>query len=92
MPVYDKNGNKYFYTFDSSLQQGFYTDVKSKKSYDNTYSFVDENGYFVYDENKEFKRIDNSSDVMEYVSPDGEHYFFASSVSWNSDGNLQYFR
>ena len=65
--------------------------MKSKKSYDNTYSFVDENGYFVYDENKEFKRIDNSSDVMEYVSPDGEHYFFASSVSWNSDGNLQYF-
>lgn len=91
VPVYDRNGNKYFYTFDSSLQQGFYTDVKSKKSYDNTYSFVDENGYFVYDENKEFKRIDNGSDVMEYVSPDGEHYFFASSVSWNSDGNLQYF-
>ncbi len=92
VPMYDIDGNKYFYTFDSSVQQGFYTNVKTKKLYDNQYSFINKNGYLVYDENNEFKRIDNSSDVMEYISPDGELYYFASSVSWDSDGNLKCLR
>lgn len=90
VPYYDSNGNKYYYSFDSSTQKGTYTDIKTNKAFDNKYSFVDKNGYFVYDKNHEFKQTTDSSNKKVYRDSKGKLYYWASSVTWSEDGNLLY--
>lgn len=88
VPYYDKEGNKYVYFFDSNTTKGIYTNVKTGESFDNEYSFVDKNGYFVYDENRSFVRDTSVENVRAYHDDKGDVYYFASGVFWDKNGNL----
>lgn len=84
-PYYDINGNKYYYSFNSSSQKGSYKNINTNRAFENEYSFVDENGYLVYDENHEFKQEPNSN---VYRDSKGKFYYWASAVTWNENGEL----
>lgn len=88
VPYYDKEGNKYLYSFDSKTQKGYYTNISTQKTYENEYSFVDEDGYFVYDEEHNFERQENIENVRTYKDSSGKIYYWASNISWDKDGNL----
>lgn len=85
VPYYDKDNNKYVYSFSSENQQGYYTNLKTKQKYDNELCFVDAEGYFVYDKALSFKKINNE---YLYEDENGNSYYWASSVSWDEDGNM----
>lgn len=88
VPYYDKDGNKYVYFFDSNASKGTYTNIKTGESFDNEYSFVDKNGYFVYDESHSFVRDTSAENVRTYYDEKENVYYFASGVFWDKDGNL----
>lgn len=88
VPYYDVNGNKYLYSFDSDTQKGTYTNIATGKAFDNEYSFVDENGYFVYDENHNFIRQEDIKNIIAYKDSAEKTYYWASAVSWNENGQL----
>ncbi|MGN0529093.1 MAG: hypothetical protein ACI4IE_08160 [Eubacterium sp.] len=83
-PYFDKQGNRYFYSFDSDTQKGVFTRDSDGKTFDNKYSFVDENGYFVYDADHSFTK---ENDIT-YKDEKGTKYYWASGVSWDSQGNM----
>lgn len=87
VPYYDKDGNKYFYSFDSNTQKGTYTEISTGDTFDNKYSFVDESGYFVYDKDHEFKMVSDEKNKT-YTDPDGNVYYLASGVDWEKGGKL----
>lgn len=87
VPYYDKNGDKYSYSFDSNTQKGTYTKVNTGAEYENERCFVDENGYFVFDENNSFTKQD-AKNVQMYKDADGNIYYLASSIFWNENGEL----
>lgn len=88
VPYYDEDGNKYIYSFDSTAQKGFYTNVDTKEIFDNEYSFVNQNGYFVYDKDHIFTEKTNEENVKTYQDLTGDIYYWASSISWDKEGNL----
>lgn len=88
VPYFDAKGNKYLYSFDSSTQKGTYINVNTKDAFDNEYSFVDESGYFIYDNNQEFEQIEEITNAIEYKDSNGKIYYWASGVSWNEKGEL----
>lgn len=88
VPYYDEDGNKYAYSFDSDSLKGYYTNVETKETFDNEYSFVDENGYFVYDSEHSFVKNDDVDNVEKYIDLLGNTYYWASGISWNEEGNL----
>lgn len=87
VPYYDKDGNKYVYSFNSNTQKGTYTEISTGDTFDNKYSFVDEDGYFVYDKNHELKRL---SDMQHntYIDQNDNVYYWASGVDWEKGGDL----
>lgn len=88
VPYVDKDGNKYNYSFDSAAQKGYNTNVKTKEKFDNDYSFVDEDGYFVYDKNHSFVKQKNAEYNNQYVDNDGNIYYWASGITWDEQGRL----
>lgn len=88
VPYYDTDGNKYSYSFDSSTQKGTYTNVSTGEAFENEYSFVDENGYFVYDKEHSFIEQKDVKNVKTYKDATGQIYYWASGVSWDENGNL----
>lgn len=88
VPYYDSDGNKYFYSFDSDTQKGTYTNISTKKTFENEYCFVDENGYFVYDKEHNFIKQKDIENVKTYKDPSGKTYYWASGVFWDKKGNL----
>ena len=87
VPIYNRKGEKYYYFFDSLTQVGTYTNLKTHKQYDNKYSFVDDDGYFVFDEKHEFKKDESTENI--YTDSDGNKYHWASGVKWTKDGKLK---
>lgn len=88
IPYYDSEGNRYIYSFDSSLQEGVYTNISTNESFDNENSFVDKNGYFVYDSDESFTKLEDSEHDYCYEDTNGNLYIWASSVTWDKDGNI----
>lgn len=88
VPYYDADGNKYFYSFDSVSQKGLYTNVVTKETFDNDYCFVDENGFFVYDEKHSFIEQKDIKNVPLYSDSEGKIFYWASGVFWNGKGEL----
>lgn len=88
VPYYDTENNKYAYHFDSDLMKGFYTNLSDGTEYENEYSFVDENGYFVYDAEHNFVQREDGNGKNVYFDNNGEKYYWASSVYWDEHGNL----
>lgn len=89
VPFYDKDGSKYSYAFDSASQKGYYTNIDTEESFENEYSFVDEDGYFVYDKNHDFVKQDADNPRI-YKDSTGKIYYWASSVYWDENGELCY--
>lgn len=87
VPYYDKAGNKYVYSFNSDSQKGIYTKISTGDTFENEYSFIDKDGYFVYDKNHEFKRISEEQNKT-YTDANGNVYYWASGVDWEKDGKL----
>lgn len=87
VPYYDKDGNKYVYSFNSDTQKGIYTKISTGDTFENEYSFVDKDGYFVYDKNHEFKRVSEEQNKT-YTDKNGNVYYWASGVDWEKDGKL----
>ena len=88
IPYYDKNNNKYIYSFNSETNKGFYTNYSTKEMLDNEYCFVDEIGYFVYDNEHSFIKQESIENVRAYTDSLGNIYYWASGVSWNKNGEL----
>lgn len=88
VPYFDKNGDKYAYSFDSETLKGTYTNLTTSETYDNEYCFVDENGYFVYDSEGEFVKQTDSPYSYQYKDKDGNIYYWASGVSWDENTNM----
>lgn len=88
VPYYDRDLNKYRYSFDSNTQKGSYTNVNTGEALDNEFCFVDQDGYLVYDKEHTFTGEKNENGFEIYTAPDGETYYWASSVFWDKDGNL----
>lgn len=88
VPYYDRDLNKYMYSFDSNTQKGSYTNVSTGEALENEYCFVDEDGYLVYDKEHNFTGKKNEDGFDVYTSQDGSTYYWASSISWDKDGNL----
>lgn len=88
VPYYDRDLNKYRYSFDSNTQKGSYTNVNTGEVLENEYCFVDQNGYLVYDKEHTFTGEKNEDGFEIYTAPDGETYYWASSIFWDKDGNL----
>ena len=87
VPYYDTDGNKYFYSFDTATQKGSYTNVETGEAFDNEYSFVDENGYLVYDKEHSFVQQRDVPNVRTYTDSAGKTYYWASGVFWDENGN-----
>lgn len=88
VPYVDKDGNKYNYSFDSSVQKGYYTNVVTKEKFDNDYSFVDEEGYYVYDSSHSFVKQENAEYNNQYMDENGNIYYWASGITWDEQGRL----
>ncbi len=88
VPYYDKDENKYIYSFNSETNEGFYTNISTKEIFDNEYCFVDEDGYFVYDNEHSFIKQESIENVRTYTDSLGNIYYWASGVSWNKNGEL----
>lgn len=88
IPYFDVEGNKYYYSFNSKIQKGFYTKFLTGEIFENEYSFVDENGYFVYDKGHNFIEQKDIKNVKTYKDSSGKIYYWASGISWDKKGNL----
>ncbi len=88
VPFYDKDLNKYSYSFDSDQQKGFYINILTGERFENEYCFVDEDGYLVYDENHTFTMHENDKGIKIYTDSDGKTYFWASSIHWDLNGSM----
>lgn len=88
IPYFDDDGNKYCYSFDSDTLKGSYTNLATGESFDNDYSFVDENGYLVYDSKQEFVKQENAEYSSQYKDSEGKIYYWASSVTWDENGKM----
>ncbi len=89
VPYYDKEGNKYRYSFDSDTQKGTYTNLSTGEVYENEYSFVDKNSYFIYDREYSFTEHKDEQGKKTYTDKKGNVYLWASSVSWDKEGNIK---
>lgn len=88
VPYYDENGNRYAYTFNSSEQRGYYIDIETQEIFDNEDSFVDQNGYYVYDKEHEVVKQVIFGKRPVYKDSSNKIYYRAGNVSWDKDGNM----
>lgn len=88
VPYYDREGNKYSYSFNSNTLKGTYTNVATGEGFDNEHSFVDADGYFVYDDNNEFVRQEDGEYHFQYIGGDGQIYYWASDMHWDENAYL----
>lgn len=88
VPYFDESGNKYSYSFDSESLKGYYTNLATGQKFENDYSFVDENGYYVYDAEHNFVKQTDAKYNYQYMDSDGKIYYWASGVTWDEQGRL----
>lgn len=82
LKFYDKNKNEYTYV--EMLENPYFIDSNGNKL-DGDKSFVDRNGYFIYDEKGE---ITLGSEFLEGKDKNGVSYYPAATVRWTNDGSL----
>lgn len=83
VPLFDEDGNKYFYEKDFGFEIGDYVD-EDGNVYENENSFLSEDGYFYYDKDD---ILTPYRDEYGYFT-DGEtiYYDLFNYVYWNEDG------
>lgn len=78
---YDKYGNSYVYDrYTGNFRNG-------RIEYSSFKSYVDTNGYFVYNNNFDIKLKSSNPDAPSEDS-NGNEYFYYFYASWDADGNL----
>lgn len=84
---YDKNGATYTYDDDDYSFEG-----ETGVRYDYAYCFVDSDGYFIYDaegyQNDYNAAITFNERTGDYCDKDGNIYYYADEVSWDSEGTM----
>lgn len=83
VPFYDRDGNIYLYQKDKDYNQ-YFIKKGSDKKLEFKKSFVDSDGYFVYDDKGEIKM----ENIVVGVDKDGNKYIPASLAIWNEKGEL----
>ena len=84
VPLYDAHGN--IYTYKSAwFKVGTYTD-QNGKSYDGNYCYLNEDGYFYFDENEELRPYIDSKDY--YTDGETIYYSLFNRVYWDADGSM----
>lgn len=86
IPYIDAQGNKYYYSYNDF--KGTYTNVITGDAYENEYCFVDENGYFVYDDKHTFVKQEDSEYAYQYKDDEGNIYYWASGVTWDENSQM----
>lgn len=82
---YAKDGTQYVYLRDDSYKS-FYVNTKDEsEKYEAIKCYVDKDGYFVYDEDGSIVIEDN---LMTAKDSDGNIYYPAEIVTWNSSGEI----
>lgn len=83
---YDKNGDTYTYDADN-----YVFETASGVEFDSLYSYVDGDGYFVFDKAGAYldePAIIADDDYMALHDKKGNVYYYADFVSWDANGNL----
>lgn len=86
VPYFDSHSNKYYYSFNDL--KGTYTNVITGESYENEYSYVDEKGYFVYDDEHKFVKQEDSEYDHQFKDDKGNIYYWASSITWDENSKM----
>ena len=82
--LYDREGNTY--THESAwFTNGYYID-QNGNSYDGSYCYLSEDGYFYFDEKNELKPYKDSYDY--YTDGETVFYFLWCPVYWEEDGSI----
>lgn len=77
---YDRDGNVYRYDDEEDVFADYNGEI-----YYTYFTYVDSDGYFVYDEDNKIYTDDVDGS---YIDDEGNVYFYAPNVSWNSEGKL----
>lgn len=88
VPYFDKNGDKYAFSFDSNELKGYFTNLKTKEVFDSENSYVDKDGYFVYDKSNSIVKNESNNGKTTYIDSSNNVYYKANSVYWNKEGKL----
>lgn len=83
VPLYDKEGN--IYTYEPDWFSGTYTD-QNGKTYDSSYCYLSEDGYFYFDEKEELEPYENSIDY--YTDGETIYYLLFNYVYWDDNGTI----
>ncbi len=87
IPLYDRDGNKYILveniTDDDYIS--YYENEATKEQYDSILVYIDEEGYFYYDE----KGAVDMNDDGDFVDADGKKYYSPNTMFWDENGELK---
>ncbi|MBQ7800463.1 MAG: hypothetical protein IJ370_08210 [Oscillospiraceae bacterium] len=84
VPLHDKEGNTYVHE-PEWFTVGTYVD-QNGKTYDASYCYLSEDGYFYYDANGELKPYKDSYDY--YTDGDKIYFSLPSYIYWEEDGTI----
>lgn len=84
---YDKDGNVYLLSIGEDYMPDYISQSTGEK-YNGFDCYIDEDGYFVYDNNSSFKLKNGTVSV--YNDSQGNTYYQIASVKWDSNGNMLY--
>lgn len=88
IPFFDAQGNKYYYSYDADAVKGTYTNIETGEGFDWKISYIDRDGYIVFDMDNKFVEDNDEDTNKTFVDPDGNVYYWAPTVSWNENGQL----
>ena len=71
-PYFDRDNNKYYYTYNVDENAGYYIDVETGKVLENEYCFIDDEGYLIYSNDNSLILVDE--DTYKYKDRDGKYY------------------
>lgn len=87
IPLYDRDGNKYVLveniTDDDYIS--YYENEATKEQYDSILVYIDEEGYFYYDED----RLIDMNDDGDFVDTNGKKYYSPNTMYWDENGELK---
>jgi hypothetical protein len=82
---YDIDLNEYKYDVDEDTYDGYFVNQSTNEKLLADKCYIDEQGYLFYDENDELVASD---DYTTFTDSQGNTYYFATDVYWNSSGDM----
>lgn len=87
VPYFDKDNNKYYYSFDADENAGYYINIETGKALENEYCFIDDEGYLIYSNDNSLVLADNNT--YKYKDNDGNTLYWASSIEFDENGKIK---